>query len=242
MHDLRRQVERGHDVAAHVQVEELIGPAQLDVRLEEHRVVGLHQRVQELVQRNRLARVVPLAEVAPFEHLRDVIARRQPNPVVTRHRAEPAAVEVHHGLHGVEQLEHLPLVGLGVRVDGLACERRPGLGSAGRVADEAGEIADQKDHRMAKVLEVLHLANEHGVAEVQIWRGRIEPHFHDQRPPRLLRPIELALQVVAADDVHAAFGEVGQLLVYGHGSKPGTRASRLSLAPRPASQPAPGPG
>jgi hypothetical protein len=38
-------------VAAHQQVELLVGAAQLQVALQRHRVVALHQRVQELVHR-----------------------------------------------------------------------------------------------------------------------------------------------------------------------------------------------
>ena len=40
----------GHEVAPHEQVEELIGAAQLDIRLERHRVVRLGDRVEKLVE------------------------------------------------------------------------------------------------------------------------------------------------------------------------------------------------
>ena len=53
-HDLRRQIEGRHDVAADVQVEQLIGTAELDVGAERDRIECLHERIEELVYGNRL--------------------------------------------------------------------------------------------------------------------------------------------------------------------------------------------
>ena len=49
-------------LAADQQVELLVGAAQLDVGLERDRVVALHQRVQELVDRDRLSALKRLAK------------------------------------------------------------------------------------------------------------------------------------------------------------------------------------
>ena len=91
--------------------------------------------------------------------------------------AQPLAVEADFGLVAIENLEDLRLVGLGVGVDLLAGERRARGDAARGIADEAGEVADEEDDGVAHVLKVLELANEDGVAEVQVGRGRIEPVF-----------------------------------------------------------------
>ncbi len=109
-----------------------------------HGVVALRQRIQELVQRDGLPLFVPLLEVAPLEHLRHVVARRQPDPVDARERAQPAAVEVDDRRLGIEQLEDLRLVGLGVGRDRLRRQRRTRLRSPGRITDQPGEVADQE--------------------------------------------------------------------------------------------------
>ena len=90
-HDhLRLEPVARHDVAADVEVEQLIGAAELDVGFEEHRVVRLRERIEELVHGDRLAGLVALLEVAALEHLRDVVARGQPDHALGAERAEPA--------------------------------------------------------------------------------------------------------------------------------------------------------
>ena len=51
-----------------------------------------------------------------------------------------------------------------------------------RVADHGREVADQEDHLVAKILQLAHLVQHHGVAEVDIRRGRIESELDPQRP------------------------------------------------------------
>ena len=53
---------------------------------------------------------------------------------------------------------------------------------------------------------MLHLAHEHGVAEVQVGRRGVEAHLDGERPAAA----ELGLQGLRGDDVHAALGEVGE--------------------------------
>ena len=55
--------------------------------------------------------------------------------------------------------------------------------AAGRIADQARHIADEEDHRVAEILEVLHLPEQNCVAQMQIGRGRVETGLHAQGPP-----------------------------------------------------------
>ena len=81
----------------------------------------------------------------------------------------------------IEDLEDLLLVGLRVGLDLLARQRRPRRVAAGRVADQSGEVADQEHDFVAEALELAHLVDQHGVAEMQIGRGRIETRLDAQR-------------------------------------------------------------
>jgi hypothetical protein len=111
------ETEGRHDVAADVQVEQLIGAPELDVGLQRHRVVRLRQRVEKLVDRDRLA-----VSKRCRNSRRSIIcatlyfaASFDPGHRCQWH--EPAAVELDDGLLAVEQLEHLGLVGFGVALD-----------------------------------------------------------------------------------------------------------------------------
>ena len=159
------------------------------------RVVRLRQRIEELVDRNRLAGLVPLLEVAPLEHLRHVVARSEPDQPVGAERAQPAGIEVDHGLVAIEDREDLRFVGLGVGRDFIDRQRRTRLGSAGRIANHSREVADDEDDAMPEILKVLHLANEHGVTEVQVRSGRVETHLHRQRRGCGHRALEFGAQL-----------------------------------------------
>jgi len=60
---------------------------------------------------------------------------------------------------------------------------------------------------------VLHLANQHGVAKMQIGRRGIESHLHDEWTAEG----ESCAQIVQPDDVHAPLHESRHLLVDGSG-------------------------
>ena len=70
-HDLRRLAVAGLDLAAEHQVEELVGAADLDVGLAPDRVVGLHQRVEQLEHRDRAVVADALGEVVAPQELVD---------------------------------------------------------------------------------------------------------------------------------------------------------------------------
>ena len=182
------------------QVELLVGAAELDVGLERDRVVALHQRIQELVHRDRLPGLVALGEIVALEHAGDRVLGRELDHARGAHGAEPPGIEVNDGLFGVQDLEDLVLVGPGVGLHFLRGQARAGGVLAGGVADHPGEIADQEDGRVPQLLELAHLVDEHGVAEVQVRRGRVEARLDPQRlaAGQLLRQVGLGQELGGA--------------------------------------------
>ena len=148
---LRLLAVRLLDVAPQQQVELLVGPPQLDVGVDRHRVVSLEQRIEQLEYRDRLLRCVALREVVALEELRHRRGAREPEELLHLHR-EPLAVEAHLGAVRVEDLERLLLERLGVAVDLLRRQHGPlGRAPAG-VSHARGVIADDQDDRVAAVL------------------------------------------------------------------------------------------
>ena len=89
------------------------------------------------------------------------------------------------GLYGVENLEDLRLVGLGIAVDLFAAKRLARDVAAGGVADQCSRIADEEDDGMSQRLEMTQFSDEDGVAQMQVRRGGIESgldaHGHARR-------------------------------------------------------------
>jgi len=191
-------------VAAHQQVELLVGAAQLDVALQGHRVVALHQRVEELVHADRLAGLEALGKVVALHHARHGVPGGQLDHAARAQGVRPFAVVAQLGLAGVQHLEGLLAVGFGVHADLLGRERRARAVAPGRVADQAGEVADQKDHLMPQVLQLAHLVQHHGVTQVDVGRRRVQPQLDAQRlaggfgAGQLLQPVLLRQQFVAS--------------------------------------------
>jgi hypothetical protein len=94
---LRLLAVLGLQVAAHQQVELLVGAAQLQVALERHRVVALHQRVEELVHRDGGAALEALGEVVALHHAGHGVLGRQLDHAARAQRVAPLAVVAHLG-------------------------------------------------------------------------------------------------------------------------------------------------
>ena len=80
-----------------------------------------------------------------------------------------------------------------LRVDLLAGELRPRRRAPARVAHARGVVADDQHDGVAAVLELAQLAQDHGVAEVDVGRGRVDPELHPQRPALAQLALERAL-------------------------------------------------
>jgi hypothetical protein len=147
--DLRPLSEGLLEFAAGHQVEELLRPADLHVRLQGHGIVGLHQRVEELVQPDGIALGVALGEVLAGQELLHREVRGQPDEIGEGQRGQPVGVVAHLGLVGVQDFERLLCVSL--RFLGYLFERLLGASAVlvAGIADESGEGADEKDNLVA---------------------------------------------------------------------------------------------
>ena len=68
--DARKATIAALEVASHQQVERLVGPADLDVRLHHHRVVPLHEGIEHLVDVDRDTGLQALGEVVTLQRAR----------------------------------------------------------------------------------------------------------------------------------------------------------------------------
>ena len=66
---------------------------------------------------------------------------------------------------------------------------------------------------MAQILKVLHLAQQHGVAQVQVGRGGVEAGLDAQRRAGLCGLDQALAQILFADDFRHAFLEICELFV-----------------------------
>ena len=106
---------RSLEVAAHQQVERLVGAAHLDVRLERDRVLGLEQRVQELVEMDRALRLVARREVLAREEARHRDLRGHADHVLgARAGASHAELKTTRVRSGSRILNDLVAIRLGV--------------------------------------------------------------------------------------------------------------------------------
>src|ERR1700716_1723302 len=112
---------------------------------------------------DRLLVTEAFVEVLALEHLRDRVLRGQTHEIFGRELREPPAVEVDHRFFRAENLENLRLVGLGVLRNLLARQWRPRRRASRWIADHPGEISDEEDDGMSKILKMLELAQQHRV-------------------------------------------------------------------------------
>src|SRR5437764_8107807 len=113
----------------------------------------------------------------------------------------------------IEDLEYLLKIGARVLRDLVLAERRSSNVAAGGVADHGGEIADQENHRVPEILKVLQLAEQHGMAKMQVGRSGIKAGINAQRLAGGARLFQTLAQLGFADDLDRALLDVLKLLV-----------------------------
>jgi hypothetical protein len=162
-------------------IELLVGSPNLDIRVQDDRVIPLHQRVEELVDKNGRVLFVSLSKIITFEHTGDRVTGRKLDHILEIHLVKPLAVKADGRLLFIEYFKDLSLVGLGVLHDVFCRQLFPGRGLAGRVADHAGEITYDYDDVVTEVLERLHFPQNDGMTEMNVRRGGIEAELDIQR-------------------------------------------------------------
>jgi hypothetical protein len=82
-------------------------------------------------------------------------------------------------------------VGRGVRVDLFLRQPRPRDGTARRVADLRGVVAEDQHRGVAVFLELAQLAQHDREAEMDVGRRRVDAELHSERPLLGELPLEL---------------------------------------------------
>ena len=207
-------------IAAHQQVEGLVGAAQLDVGPKGHRVVGLRDRVQELVQADGPPAGIAAREIFTLEHLRHREVGGFPDHALECERREPRRVELDSRPGHLQDLAELGAVRLGVRPDLVPRKRPARLGASRGISDHAGEIADDDDDLVAEILEVSELLEHDRVPQVQIRGGRVETQLDLERCAGRPGALKFLYQLRLNDDLGRPSAEAGHLLVDGtHGTR-----------------------
>ena len=188
----------------HQQVELLVGAANFQVAFQGHRVVALHQRVQELMHADGLPGFEALAEVVSLHHAGHVVLGSQRNHAARAQRVAPFTVVANFGFGRVQHPAGLLVIRFGIGLNLLLRERWPRGVAARRVTDQCGEIANQKDHGVTQILQLTHFVEHHRVPQVDVWRRRVQPQFDAQRHAtghaagQFLRPFMCRNQFFAA--------------------------------------------
>ena len=198
-----------HELTAGKQVEELVGAAHLHVGLDLHGVESLHHGIQELMQGDRRLRLVALGKVVALENTGDGELGAHLQQTGQIHRQDPVTVVHDGGLLGIQDLHGLAHVGLGIGLDLLLRKLRTGGILARRVANQRGTVADDEGDVVAQVLELTHLAQRHGVAQVQIGAGGVDAELDVEG----LALLKLLAKVGLGNDLRGARGDDTHLLV-----------------------------
>ncbi len=199
--DLRLLTVGTLEVAPDQQIERLVGAPELDIGGQRHRIVSLGDRVEELVQADRTLGGVPCGEVLALEHPGYRQARRFADDALEGQRREPRRVEVDTRARHVDHLAELRAVRVRVRANLVPGERLASLRAAGRIADHAGEVADDHDDLVAQILKVPELPQDDRMTQVKVGRGWIEPQLDPQRRAGASRSLELLGELGLHDDV-----------------------------------------
>ena len=198
-----------HELTAGEQVEKLIGAAHLHVGLDLHGVESLHHGIQELMQGDRRLRLVALGKVIALKNAGDGELGAHLQQTGQIHRKDPVAVVHDGGLLGIQDLHGLAHIGLGIGLDLLLRKLRTRGVLARGVADQRGTVADDEGDVVAQVLELTHLAQGHGVAQVQVGAGGVDAELDVEG----LALLKLLAKVGLGDDLGSTRGDDTHLLV-----------------------------
>src|SRR5207253_1234947 len=155
-------------------------------------VVRLHQRVQQLRDRDGLVRLEALREVVALEDPRHGDRLGEADDLRVRQLPEPLTVEPDLRAPAVEHAEGLLGELLRVRVENLARKDRPLVRTPRRVADARGVVPDDQNDRVAGALKLRQSVEDERKPEVDVRRGRIDAELDAQWTSELQLALELA--------------------------------------------------
>src|SRR5712691_4042153 len=170
------------------------------------------------MQRERATLVQPLPEIVALQYLADRDVGGEAQQTGGAESVHPARVEVDNGLCRVQQFEDLLLIGFGVGADLFTRELRPGGALARRITNHSGEVADQKDRRVAQFLKRSQLADDYCVAQVNVRGSWIRSQFDSQGLTCLGRLFELYAQFLVTNNLAGSFAQICKLFINGHNS------------------------
>jgi hypothetical protein len=150
---------------------------------------------------------VPPGEIVADEQLCDGELAGVVEDLGHRHRSEPVGVVDHLATVIVENAHHLVEVVARVLDHLFRALRRTGRGAARRVADLAGEPADNQHRGVTEVLELAQLAQDDRVPERQTGSGGIDPQLHPQWALLLPRREQPLGEPVDRKDLRGSGGE-----------------------------------
>ena len=136
------------------QVEQLLRPAEFDVRPHLDAIVPLHEWVQALVQVDRRTGRDSLFKVVALEHSLHRHAAKKSEHTIEPEPGKPVAVPHDLGRVDVDDPGDLGQVTVGVLLDLVVGQPLSGIVAATGVADLGGGRADDEDRRVPKLLEL----------------------------------------------------------------------------------------
>ena len=221
-------------------VERLVGAAELDVGPDAHRVPALHQRVEELVHADGDLGLEALRKSSRLSIWPTVIwpASWSTSAKVMRASHRCCGGPRRRSGRGFARPARSSL-----GVGSTASATSGGGSAARRVADPGGVVADDQDRLVAQVLELPHLAEHDGVAEVDVGAVGSRPSLirsgrSSRRAATSRSASPFAGRICAAPEDSTSYSveEVGRQVrrgrVVGHGCQ--FAASRAAASRRPA--------
>ena len=153
------------------------------------------------MQADRAAIGEALVEVVALHHAGHRVLGRQLDHAARAQGVAPLAVVANFRARRVQHLGGLGVIGFGVELDLLGRERRARAVAARRITDQRREIADQKNHLVAQILQLPHLVEHHRVADVNVGCRGVQTQLDTQGFARglgarqLLGPLVLRQQL-----------------------------------------------
>ena len=186
------------DLASEEQVEELIRATELHVRLDRHRVIGLAERIEDLVRADGGSLLHSVGEILTLQHLLKRRLGHETEDVGGGHHCKPFGVVAHLEMLSVEDQIHLLEIGLRVRGHLFGAEHGPCLGSSAGVADHRRVVADDQHHRMSLILKQAQRVEHHEMTDMEVGGRGIEAKLHAQ----LVAALEARAKVVLDMDLN----------------------------------------